>query len=931
MGFVLPPVVSDALKADGSISALHKFMTSDASTEVSVPVYGNIPSLQGYISTMFENGGLPATPFETKSLMTASAKPDGTYAVVTNDNIASNVGVYLKKSGVWSFVPWNTTRLISDLRTAFSLNTPYLDNNILNDKGFIKDEWFMPPNAKYFEVLRAVKSIRLYNSNPLKTYRLTVFANSDPAYKDKITITEDGASILDYGTKDIIKNPDGLTVVKIVAASNADNRSLSAELVIDYSELSIGTLLASSASPIIIKINQPSPEPKTILPPVNKRISMAGSSITWGDGYLASQSYLSVVERYLRDVVATTIHINDLAPNDYLLSGENWYKGNARRLNGAGKYVEFDIYGDELSICYGLERGNNNSALIDVIIDGQLYDTFDTSNTLPSGTKTENFTGDGSTVKFNLTTAHSYAHTVKVNGVTKSGSMNVGGSGASVTQDYLVVRSYDNNSEQVVHTVWFKVAPPSGASVTVDFSYGESISYTKWTVGNTGRGFTAPLESQYGDGATSYSTTEPAKVSSGLGFRQTDERSVKTYRFDNAKIRHVKLLVKAISPLAVATTPFFDLNFVTNRMHHLQNAGIGGWTAQLLLDSSVKINRADYVARFNPDIFLLESATNDDWNTHVATATVTRTMTDADILKADTSLYYSAISGNTVTDERVNIVAITSTTIKLESAVNDASINVGDAITIGSYGGDHRRIATRTVKSYDTSNKTVTLNRMIDADDFRQITALSELVGSFVLIKNAPTWANSVEQVCSVVLDGNPDCKVYLTTAGIPNYYHRRLFGYRELAKQLILKNGYAGFADFYRATFDFQYNQAPKKSITFTATSSKRYKVSLGGRVPCVLSVTVAGVQRTDYKITGGYGYQWDVTSNPTLANDVLKIRDFYIEFDNAVSGSVVVNYTSDLWSADYTHPLNINGLTDGIGIIGREVVDTIATEITP
>ena len=88
------------LKSDGSIQALQQFMTNPAATNVTVPDYGNIPSLQGYISTMFENGGLPATPFATKALMTASALVDGDYAAVTHDDTANN-GLYVKTAGSW--------------------------------------------------------------------------------------------------------------------------------------------------------------------------------------------------------------------------------------------------------------------------------------------------------------------------------------------------------------------------------------------------------------------------------------------------------------------------------------------------------------------------------------------------------------------------------------------------------------------------------------------------------------------------------------------------------------------------------------------------------------------------------------------------------------------------------------------------------------
>lgn len=51
------------------------------------------------IATLFENGGLPATPFKTKALMTASALENDKYAMVTDDT--DNNGLYVKEAGTW--------------------------------------------------------------------------------------------------------------------------------------------------------------------------------------------------------------------------------------------------------------------------------------------------------------------------------------------------------------------------------------------------------------------------------------------------------------------------------------------------------------------------------------------------------------------------------------------------------------------------------------------------------------------------------------------------------------------------------------------------------------------------------------------------------------------------------------------------------------
>ena len=105
------------IKADGSIQALQKFMTNPAETDVQVPDYGNIPSLQGYIKEMFENGGLPAEPFETKAQMASegASLPDGQLAMVYNDT--DNNGLYVKTAGTWvksSYDPLMQSKLYVD-------------------------------------------------------------------------------------------------------------------------------------------------------------------------------------------------------------------------------------------------------------------------------------------------------------------------------------------------------------------------------------------------------------------------------------------------------------------------------------------------------------------------------------------------------------------------------------------------------------------------------------------------------------------------------------------------------------------------------------------------------------------------------------------------------------------------------------------------
>lgn len=81
------------------IKALGEAANGDENAQVTTRLGETYPSAKKAIKTMFENGGLPATPFATKALMTASALVDGDYAQVTDDTV--NNGLYVKTAGAW--------------------------------------------------------------------------------------------------------------------------------------------------------------------------------------------------------------------------------------------------------------------------------------------------------------------------------------------------------------------------------------------------------------------------------------------------------------------------------------------------------------------------------------------------------------------------------------------------------------------------------------------------------------------------------------------------------------------------------------------------------------------------------------------------------------------------------------------------------------
>lgn len=82
--------------------SLERFINGSDSETVLTRLSAQYPTLQKVLKELFENGGLPATPFATKALMTASAIADGSYAMVTDDSVLADNGLYQKVSGVWS-------------------------------------------------------------------------------------------------------------------------------------------------------------------------------------------------------------------------------------------------------------------------------------------------------------------------------------------------------------------------------------------------------------------------------------------------------------------------------------------------------------------------------------------------------------------------------------------------------------------------------------------------------------------------------------------------------------------------------------------------------------------------------------------------------------------------------------------------------------
>lgn len=114
----------------GNEERFDSFVNDGDTKDVTTRTNTKYPTLQKAIKQMFENGGLPATPFDTLQALTDSELPESSYAVVTNDERAKN-GVYRKVGENWERQGFNDdvrTKII-ELKTA-GIKNNYDDNNI---------------------------------------------------------------------------------------------------------------------------------------------------------------------------------------------------------------------------------------------------------------------------------------------------------------------------------------------------------------------------------------------------------------------------------------------------------------------------------------------------------------------------------------------------------------------------------------------------------------------------------------------------------------------------------------------------------------------------------------------------------------------------------------------------------------------------------
>lgn len=690
------------------------------------------------------------------------------------------------------------------------------------------------------------------------------------------------------------------------------------------------------------------------------RIALTGSSITWGEGLL-DESFVGVVDRCFRTQMAKTIMAADMSYNvtPCEITNPKFYQGTAKRITGQGNSVSFVLTSKSLSIVQGIERSHNNTSIIDLYVDGKLYDSFTNYNPSLLGSEVKEFIGDGSTVKFDLGRCFTYAHKVTVNKITQMGALNTAGYGGSFPgeNDYLIIRKYivdPQPSEVAVHHVlWFRTPPAIGAKIKVTYDYGENICYAKTTVGELGCGFETGLESRYGDDNLDLAPKAASSLSSGLDFRATDERAIKTWEFEDTRKRHFEFRIRGLNKTAdPAGTPYFIINFATDRMHRIMNAGIGGWTAErLAIDPGLRNLRE--LMQFEPDLILFESGTNDDWSKgqFVCTRKVAG-ITESQV-KTYPSLWLKALtylgSNNYIIETcELLIQEASERSITFDAeAVDFGDIKAGDILVVGDYHGDERGIQCRLLESWDPKTKRAQFSEPLKLNPLFGVEKFEDFAGKKVRVKRVDDFIAWMQNCVDTMRAFKPNVAIGIVDTGLSNYYTRTLLGYPQKLKEFCEENGFV-HVNAYEVLKAWQYSQ-PRNITAYLgpdasdiATGQEAYQLvdfngqdlhqATGSTLLRNWSVKVNGqeVYGKDCYVDGGQimgvannqnGYELEF-SNWQFPR-VYKFAPTKLVFFRSVpaAGSTVeIKCTSTKWSSDDTHPNSF-----GAGVYGQAIIDKV------
>lgn len=565
-----------------------------------------------------------------------------------------------------------------------------------------------------------------------------------------------------------------------------------------------------------------------------RRISFAGSSVTWGGGFLQSglvrDAILNIQRKQSHMVEARQVEISG---NHEWLNGPDdakFFGGEALKISGKGSSIRFSLTGDELTIVQGMERSNQNASEIELFVDGKLLDTFSNWNPAPIGRDTLELTGDSKTKVFDLGRPFTFGHMVHAGGRVLKGDHNRGGYGGGRVPDsldFMIIRKYGDGPEgnpEVHHWISFKEAPDKGSKIRIVYDYGAEISYEKTTIGKSADG---RLESPFGDGAVSYDITRPSRVSSGLDYRETDDRARKTYYFKTSGTRDIELRIKGNCPGATGQ-PYFIFNFATDRYFSFQNAGIGGWKLSFFNNPQDYYRSFKKIAAFHPDVLIMETTPNDDWDVggyrlYTNYPDLTLSMLQSMRTLPIKSITYKAESDRYTFQKWVGKIAeINARSVKLlldQEHRLDSEPQAGDYVFVGGYFSDNREYAVRRVDRYDPKRERIYFDRPLKPEEM-VYGDLSTLEGMEVRVRSFDVFENQFRKFIRNIRELEPEVRIATIVNPLPIIGARELWGYRELmddiCKDLNVRNLPV------EAFYTFQYSQPETHSVEIDASALK-------------------------------------------------------------------------------------------------------------
>ena len=664
-----------------------------------------------------------------------------------------------------------------------------------------------------------------------------------------------------------------------------------------------------------------------IMPMQQKNVVFAGSSNVWGDGFLF-YSYLKKPIDWLYKSSGKYTAYNDVETTngEVQTNDVKFMDGKAIKISGVGAEIKFKHKGSELNICQVIER-TSDFALIG-LYDGDTKVAEFTNHNTTIGSDTEQFSGDGTKIKFNLKRCFTYSHVLKVNGVSKNIILNTQGYGGTfpVGVDCLVIRSLDDNGN-VIHTLYFKEAPTAGAVIDVSYNYGETICFVKSTVGETESG---ENESPYGDGTISYDPTNPANISSGLDFRLINEKSFYKFWFDSDVEREITLKIEG------GNNPYFVFNFASSVFHNVMNAGIGGWTAAIF-NSGSYINRAywniaDY---FSPDVVTIGLTGNDDWANYprkikrVYNGITLDELKQFPMLEVGEIEYVKESDTYNVTKNIGIIKEITTRSLKADEIIG-SDVAKGDFVRIGTYTGDLRQVQTRRIETVDNVQGQITWAEPLHLNEFICIETIDDLVGQEISIRSIEQYMQQMELLISNIKKMVPKCKICLFNIYYVDMWTRDVAEYTYIQQWIAEKfDGTVYFVDAWKYARDYCENSLHSKDFDFVADGNDTITFAIDGVghwEGIEVWVNNKNVYGKDcYPITGWYTTIEDKTGselNWVGTNNyyprIYKKRNFAIKWKQNIplTGTAIkVKLATRQWSADYAHPRNGDYIDNSLG----------------